>query len=133
MTKSLTNRLYLKKQLYQLRMNSDTMIGNNMDLFNLIVIYIQAITLKIEDEDQVLMLLCSLSDSHENSIDTILYRRSSITFEDIKVVLNSKELKKRGIEGLSGAGEGFLTRGNSKKGHMSRGRSILKSHGRLTC
>lgn len=58
-------------------MSSDTPIGDHVDLFNKIIMNLQSTNVKIEDEDQALMLLCSLSDSYENFVDTMLYGRSS--------------------------------------------------------
>lgn len=89
---------------------------------------LQYIDVKIENKNKVLMLLCSLSNSYENFIDMTLYGRWSITLEDVKAVLNSKELKKRVMESWSGAPKGLLTNGKSEnKGHRSRGRSRAKS------
>ena len=48
---------------------------------------------KIEDEDQALILLCSLPYSIENLVDTMLYGRTTITFNDVKNSRMSKELK----------------------------------------
>ena len=56
---------------------------------------IQGDDLKIEDEDQVLILLCSLPNSYENFIDTMLYGRKTITMNDVKDSLLSKELKRK--------------------------------------
>lgn len=49
----------------------------NAYLFNQIIIDLQPIDIKIEDEDQVLILLYSLLDSYDNFVDTILYGRVS--------------------------------------------------------
>ncbi|GJW19531.1 hypothetical protein Tco_0026967, partial [Tanacetum coccineum] len=70
MTKSLTNRQYLKK-LYTYYMSSSTKL------------------------DQALMLHTSLSSSYENSLETLLYGREYLTIEDVPATLNSRELKKR--------------------------------------
>ncbi len=59
-------------------------------MFNHIVMDLANVDVNIDDEDQALLLLCSLLESYESFIDTMLYERTSITLKDIKVALNSK-------------------------------------------
>lgn len=49
--------------------------------------------MQVENEDQVLITLCSLPKSNENFVDTILYYRKMITMNDVNDYLMSKELK----------------------------------------
>jgi len=63
MTKSLSNKLYLKKQLYELRMKEVTMMLENLNFFNTIVNELLDVDVKIDEEDKALILLSSLSQS----------------------------------------------------------------------
>ncbi len=75
-------------------MSSMTSVGDHVDLFNQIVMDLANVGVKVEDEDQALLLLCSFSEVYKSFVDTILYGRTSITLEDVKVALNMKELQK---------------------------------------
>ncbi|PKI48038.1 hypothetical protein CRG98_031555 [Punica granatum] len=44
-----------------------------MDLFNQIIIDLQNVEVEVDDEDQALLLLCSLPESYENLVDTMSY------------------------------------------------------------
>nr|GEV56041.1 retrovirus-related Pol polyprotein from transposon TNT 1-94 [Tanacetum cinerariifolium] len=90
MTKSLANKLYLKKKLFTFYMDSDV---------------------DIDDEDQALMLLTSLPSSYDNFVETLLYERETLTLEDVLSSLNSRELKKR--TDAKDDGDGLYVRGMS--------------------
>ncbi|PKI74324.1 hypothetical protein CRG98_005300 [Punica granatum] len=83
-----------------------------------------SVDVKIEGVDQALLLLCSLSESYESVVDTILYGRISITLEDVKGSLNSKELRKKWTGNRGSDGEGLIATNKSTK---KRSRSRCKS------
>ncbi|GJW85083.1 hypothetical protein Tco_0158228 [Tanacetum coccineum] len=90
MTKSLENRLYLKKKLYTYYMSQGTKLGDHIDEFNKLILDLANIDIDIEDEDQALMLLTSLPSYYENFMETLLYGRESLTMEDVLATLNSR-------------------------------------------
>ncbi|GJS54924.1 zinc finger, CCHC-type containing protein [Tanacetum coccineum] len=131
MTKSLANRLYLKKKLYTYYMSPGTKLGDYIDEFNKLILDLANIDIEIEDDDHALMLLTSLSSSYENFVETLLYGRESLTIEDVLATLNSRELKKRTEGTKEEAGDGLYVRGRSDhsgKAH-SGGSSRFKSRG----
>jgi len=73
MTKSLSNKLYLKIQLYGLRMKEGTAMLEHLNFFNKIISELLAVNMKIDEEDKTLILLSSLLDSYSHIITTILY------------------------------------------------------------
>ncbi|GKB70506.1 retrovirus-related pol polyprotein from transposon TNT 1-94 [Tanacetum coccineum] len=111
MTKSLANRLYLKKKLYTYYMSPGTKLGDHIDEFNKLILDLTNIDIKIEDEDQALI--------------------ESLTMEDVLATLNSKELKKRTEGTKEETGDGLYVRGRSNySGKAQIGRSSrFKSRG----
>ena len=69
--------------------------------------------MKISDEDKALFLLSSLLKPYESFIDTMLYSRTSLTLEDVKESLCSKEIKRN--ENDESNGEGLIARKEKKK------------------
>ncbi|KAL4589760.1 hypothetical protein LXL04_002670, partial [Taraxacum kok-saghyz] len=64
--KGISNRLYLKEQFHTLRMNGDTKISDHLSVLNNIVSELEAIGVKVEDEDKALRLILSLSSSYDS-------------------------------------------------------------------
>ncbi|GKB45592.1 hypothetical protein Tco_0896345 [Tanacetum coccineum] len=98
MTKSLANRLYLKNKLYTYYMSPGTKQGDHIDEFNKLILDFTNIDIEIEDEDQALMLLTSLPSSYENFVETLLYRRESLTMEDVKLIMVEVRSLSQGVE-----------------------------------
>ncbi|GJY18716.1 retrovirus-related pol polyprotein from transposon TNT 1-94 [Tanacetum coccineum] len=131
MTKSLANRLYLKKKLYTYYMSLGTKLGDHIDEFNKLILDLANIDIEIEVEDQTLMLLTSLPSSYKNFVETLLYGRESLTIEDVLATLNSRELKKRTEGAKEETSDGLYVRGRSNhlgKAHYG-GSLLFKSRG----
>ena len=90
--------------------------------------------LKIEDEDQELILLCSLLKSYANFIDTMLYGRTMITVNDVKDSLMSNELKRKVSVGEEVSSSVlFACRGTTSDiGRCNKGKSSSKSKSYIT-
>jgi len=61
MMKSLSNKLYLKKQVYELHMKEGTTMLDHLNFFNKVINKFLTVDIKINEEDKVLILLSLLS------------------------------------------------------------------------
>ena len=56
------------------------------------ILDLEDINVKIEDEDKSIILLSSLPPSYEHFVDTLLYREQSLTMQVVKENLNLKRV-----------------------------------------
>src|SRR4051812_45355598 len=137
--KSLTNRFYLKKRLYNLRMVEGTPVKQHLDVFNSITMDLGNIDIKIESEGQALIVLSSLPASYESFVDTLpncayesfvdtlLYGKDTLSLDDVSSALKSKELKKSYPDGRDvSESQGLVAWGGSQKDKRSKDRSKSK-------
>nr|GFD34143.1 retrovirus-related Pol polyprotein from transposon TNT 1-94 [Tanacetum cinerariifolium] len=130
MTKSLANKLYLKKQLYTFYMPTGRNIFEHIDEFKKIVLDLANSEVKFEDEDLPLLLFTSLQSSYEHFVDTMLYGKEALTLEDVMATLNSKEIKERS-KAKGDNGQGLYVRGRTDRrvSHQSSRKLRSKSRG----
>ncbi|KAH9681558.1 CCHC-type domain-containing protein [Citrus sinensis] len=79
------------------------------------------------DEDKAFFLLSSLPKSYEGFVDTMLYGRTTLTLEDVKASLSSKEIQKNNRLETSN-GEGLIAR--SEKNRDQKNKNQGKGHGK---
>ena len=65
-------------------MEEDSSLANHIDNFNKIILDLEDINVKLEDEDKAIILLSSLPPSYKHFVDTLLYERQSIIMADVK-------------------------------------------------
>ncbi|GJX75491.1 transposable element [Tanacetum coccineum] len=93
MTKSLTNKLLLKQRLFSLRMKEGSTLKDHLDALNSILMDLKNVDVKIDDEDAALILLVSLPPSYENFVNSFVVGKETITLEDVRSGLHSRELR----------------------------------------
>lgn len=90
MAKSLVKKLYLKYHLYYLNIKKGTSMKDHIDEFNIANTDLRNISVLIANEDQALILLCSLPPSYENFIDIMLHDKEFLLLSYIKMPCNLK-------------------------------------------
>lgn len=95
MTKSIENRLYLKKKLFRFEYKGGISLSEHLDNFDKILADLQNLDVKIDDEDKALLLLNSLPDSYEHLINTLLYGKEEIKYGEVSSILTNNEVRKK--------------------------------------
>ncbi|KAG8478932.1 hypothetical protein CXB51_028947 [Gossypium anomalum] len=90
-TKSLANRLVLKQRLFTFRMNEGELLRDHISQFTTLLNDIKNVEVHIDDEDQAMLLLCSLPPSYKSFRETLIYGRDKLSFEDVKGHLLSRD------------------------------------------
>ncbi|KAH9648844.1 CCHC-type domain-containing protein [Citrus sinensis] len=93
--KSLAKRLYIKMKLYTFSIKEGTIMKDHLDELNKLILDFENVSIILDDEDMVLILLSSLPDTYEHFVDTLLHGRQTLTLKDVKNALESKDLKRR--------------------------------------
>jgi hypothetical protein len=82
-SKSLVNKLFLKKKLYNLRMRDGDSVAEHFNAFNYVVIQLVSIESKLSDEDKCISLLFSLPDSWDSLVVAIGSNKTSLKFDEV--------------------------------------------------
>uniref|UniRef100_A0A5B7BZJ7 Putative copia LTR rider n=1 Tax=Davidia involucrata TaxID=16924 RepID=A0A5B7BZJ7_DAVIN len=124
MTKSIENRLYLKKKLFQFQYKKGTSMLKHLDNFNKVLADLQNLDEEIKEEDKALLLLNSLPDSYDHLTTTLLYGKDKIKFDDVSNALVNNEYRKRDQHvHRDTVSEALTVRGRSdEKSQTSQGR-----------
>lgn len=124
-TKSLPNRIYLKKKFSCYKMEEEKSMEENFDLFLKLIDDLASIKVSIPDEDQAIQLLSSLPPVYEPLVHTLQYGtgKDTLTVSEVMASAYSKEveLKQKGISPKLKQSEGLYTE--------SRGRSRGRNEG----
>ena len=113
--KDISNRLYLKEQFHTLRMDGDTKISDHLSILNNIVSKLEAIRVKMEDENKTLRLVLSLPSSYKHMKPILMYGKETLKFTDVTSKLLSEEKRMEGSNTTSSEGTVLVTRQGKKK------------------
>ena len=93
-----SNKLYLKKQLYELCMNEGTTVLEHLNFFNKVISELLAVDDKIDKEDKALILLSSVQQSYDHIVVTKLYSKKTLILEEVMSTRLSNEIRKYQIK-----------------------------------
>jgi len=135
LTKSITSKIVLKQKLHLLRMSESTPLKEHLDTFLSIIMDLENMDVKIDEEDKAIVLLCSLPPSYSAFRDSISYGKSAITLEEVKSALFSKELMDKELSARSSSGqmEALSTSGRFKHKDLICNYCKKKGHIKANC
>jgi hypothetical protein len=111
MTKSLTSRIYLKRQLYSLQMKEGTKVDDHLNTFNTLIVQLTSMEVKFEDEDKAITLLCSLPESWDNLVTSISFISADVLdYDSVVGALLAEEMRRKSSKETS-TSEAMLIRG----------------------
>ncbi|MFQ6669704.1 hypothetical protein Gotur_034840, partial [Gossypium turneri] len=89
-TKSLANRLKLK-HLFTFHMNEGEPLKDHISQSITLLNDLKNVEVQVDDEDQAILLLCSLPISYKSFRETLIYGRDKLSFKDVKDHLLSRD------------------------------------------
>lgn len=137
--KSLSTRLYTSVKLFSFRMLDGTSLQDHIDAFNLIVAELASLGETVENEKKALYLLTSLPKSYEHLVQTILYGKSSVSYEETVETLLTDEMRKsinhqEDVPSSSRSGAALATtRGTNEKSFGNKSKSRSKDFSKVEC
>ena len=87
MTKSLSNKLFMKKQLFRLMMSEGSDFMEHLNKFNMMITQLSTVGETITEVDRALLLLASLSDSYDHLVTTLMYGKTTLLLNEVSGVL----------------------------------------------
>jgi hypothetical protein len=92
-SKSLVNKLFLWKKLYNLRMKDGDSVTEHLNAFNTVVSQLLSVDINISDEDKCISLLFSLPDSWDSLVVAIGSNATTLSFDDVVSSLLLEEMR----------------------------------------
>ncbi len=101
-SKSLVNKLFLRKKLYILRMKDGDSVTENLNTFNTVVNQLLYFDIKNLEEDKCISFLCSLPDSWDSLVIVIGSNATTLQFDEIVLALLTEEMRQKNMESQNG-------------------------------
>jgi hypothetical protein len=98
-SKSILNKLFLRKKLYLLRMSDGSLVTEHLTTFNTIISQLSSVDIKITEEEKCISLLCSFLDTWDKLFMAIGSNSTTLALEDVVASLLLEEMRSNNMEG----------------------------------
>ena len=130
MTKSLSNRLYIKKRMFSIKMVERSSLDEHINEFNKVCDTLETIDEGPNDEGKALLLISSLPPSYSNFVDALMYGRQSLSPYEVKAAINTRGLQEKQVNEVHGEGltmKGKIDKTDRKKKKQSKTKNKNKN------
>jgi hypothetical protein len=101
-SKSLVNKLFLRKKLYHLRMEDGYSMTEHLNAFDTLVSQLVFVNITIAEEDKCITLLCCFPDSWDNLVVAIgSTTQCTLKYEDVVSSLLFEEMRRKSMDSQS--------------------------------
>eukprot|EP00253_Pinus_taeda_P008310 PITA_08310 len=97
-SKSLVNKLFLRKKLYKSRVKDGDSVTEHPNAFNTMVSQLTFVDIKISDEDKCISLWCFLPDSWDSLVIAIGSNATALQFDEIVSSLLMEDMRQKNME-----------------------------------
>jgi len=110
LTKSVDNRLNLKKRLYHFQLKRGVSISDHINTYLKLLADLANVDVVIDEKDKILVLLSSLPDGgYETFVLTLINEKTSLSYSEVKIALVNLELGRKDKKSLNGTSVEALT------------------------
>ncbi|KAK8952544.1 hypothetical protein KSP39_PZI003453 [Platanthera zijinensis] len=98
LTKSVENRLHMKRRLYRFQMRRGVSIDEHLNEFTKLLADLLNLDEDVGDVDKTLLLLNSLPDVYENFTMSLIHEKEVLKYSEVSTTLLNHEFRRRDKE-----------------------------------
>uniref|UniRef100_A0A251S4W8 Putative zinc finger, CCHC-type, Tubby C-terminal-like domain protein n=1 Tax=Helianthus annuus TaxID=4232 RepID=A0A251S4W8_HELAN len=130
------NRVFLMRELFNMRMNEGSSVADHINEVNSILSRLATVGMKLDDDTQAVVLLSSLPDSWSGFVTTVTETAGTgnLKFDRVRDSVLGEDVRRRNTSGGSTSGMLSVSRGRGKnRSSGSRGKSFSKAGKNVRC
>ena len=90
-------------------------LDEHIDEFNKVCDTLETTNEGLDDKSKALLLISSLSKSYEHLVDALMYGRQTLSLDEVKSALNTRELQEKQGHTENGISEGWTAKERFRK------------------
>ncbi|MFS7903138.1 putative RNA-directed DNA polymerase [Helianthus anomalus] len=133
---SASNRVFLMRELFNMRMNEGSSVADHINEVNSILSRLATVGMKLDDDTQAVVLLSSLPDSWSGFMTTVIETAGTgnLKFDQVRDSVLGEDVHRRNTNGGSTSSMLSVSRGRGKnRSSGSRGKSLSKAGKNVRC